>query len=92
MKTKNDSNGMPMGQVISEEIYTMYNEKHEINKQGSVKKKITNKNFSTGQWNEKYFMCNFLDSELDVQGILIADELWNQNDDEENNYYCIGGA
>ena len=75
-----------------EDIYVKSIEEKEINPEDVSKKKEANGNYKTGKWNEKDFKDDKSGKDLDVPGSELDDEQENTgNEDEENNYYSLGG-
>ncbi len=75
----------------SEDIYNQGKKEMELNPEDFSKRKVTNKS-EHGSWNEKDFATDKSGADLDVPGSELddQDELVG-NEDEENNYYSLGG-
>ena len=57
-----------------------------------AKERTTNQNYKAGPWNEKNFRDDMSGSDLDVPGSELDDQQENiGSEDEENNYYSLGG-
>jgi len=105
MKTKNKNTkfpGRPAGNdkkknlqgystyPASEDIYSKYQEKKDVNPEDISKTKEPNDNDGTN--NEKDFNDDVSGSDLDIPGSELDDEQENiGSEDEENNYYSLGG-
>ncbi|MGV9004958.1 hypothetical protein [Flavobacterium sp.] len=74
----------------SEDIYNQFKEETDINPEDISKKKTPNE--KDGTWNEKDFKDVKTGADLDVPGSELDDQQENiGSEDEENNYYSIGG-
>lgn len=74
----------------SEDIYNQAEEETELNPENPLKKKIHNVGYSTP--NEKDFQDDRSGADLDVPGSELDDQQESVgSEDEENNYYSIGG-
>lgn len=74
----------------SEDIYSNYKEEKEINPEDISK--IKKSHDKDGKTNEKDFNDDISGGDLDVPGSELDDEQEKiGNEDEENNYYSIGG-
>lgn len=74
----------------SEDAYSQWKEEKEINPEDITKKKSPNE--KPGKMNEKDFSDDQSGSDLDVPGSELDDEQEAiGNEDEENNYYSLGG-
>lgn len=74
----------------SEDIYVQFKEEKDLNPEDISKKKIPNEKESG--WNEKDFGDLKTGADLDVPGAELDDQQENVgSEDEENNYYSIGG-
>jgi len=74
----------------SEDIYNKYKEEKEINPEDITKFKESNDN--SAKSNEKDFANDKFGSDLDIPGAELDDEQEEiGNEDEENNYYSLGG-
>jgi hypothetical protein len=76
----------------NEDIYNNYQEEKDINPEDISQKKGKNKFGSAWEKNEKSFNDNKSGSDLDVPGSEM-DEMQENfgSEDEENNYYSLGG-
>jgi len=73
-----------------EDIYTQYLVEKEINPEDTSKTKALNNAY--GRRNEKNFNEDMSGSDLDIPGAELDDDQENiGNEDEENNYYSLGG-
>ncbi len=74
----------------SEDIYNQLKQETDLNPEDTSKQKTPNE--LEGMPNEKSFKTNKTGSDLDVPGSDLDDEQENVgSEDEENNYYSIGG-
>ncbi|WP_339838867.1 hypothetical protein [uncultured Flavobacterium sp.] len=74
----------------SEDIYAQFKEEKDLNPEDISKKKTANEKESG--WNEKDFGDLKTGVDLDVPGAELDDQQENVgSEDEENNYYSIGG-
>lgn len=74
----------------SEDVYSKWKEETEINPEDISKKKTPNE--VPGTMNEKSFDDDMSGSDLDVPGSELDDQQEKiGSEDEENNYYSIGG-
>lgn len=74
----------------NEDIYSKYTEETEINPENIIVKKTPN-DTSEGM-NEKSFLQDVSGSDLDIPGSELDDAQENiGSEDEENNYYSLGG-
>ena len=88
-KMKNNLPGYPV-YPDSEDIYRNYQEEKELNPEDISKVKNPNDDYWSN--NEKDFKNDVSGSDLDVPGSELDDEQENiGSEDEENNYYSIGG-
>ena len=89
----NDENNNLKGYPIyppSEDIYSKYQEERDIDPEDITKTKEVNE--KAGAKNEKDFIDDVTGSDLDVPGSELDDEQENIGiEDEENNYYSLGG-
>jgi len=75
---------------VNEDIYNKYQEEKDINPEDTSKTKVSN-NFS-GTNNEKDFNDDMSGNDLDIPGAELDDDQENVgSEDEENNYYSLGG-
>ncbi len=76
----------------SEDIYNNFQEETEINPEDISKKKVTDKNEIIKELSLKDFEGDLSGSDLDIPGSELDNERENiGSEDEENNYYSIGG-
>lgn len=76
----------------SEDIYSNYLEEKDINPEDISEIKEPNENNKGGTSNEKDFNDDVSGSDLDIPGSELDDNMENiGSEDEENNYYSIGG-
>jgi hypothetical protein len=74
----------------SEDIYAQFKEEKDLNPEDITKKKAPNE--KERGWNEKDFGTLKTGADLDVPGAELDDQQENVgSEDEENNYYSIGG-
>ncbi|MCX6305948.1 MAG: hypothetical protein NT040_13380 [Bacteroidetes bacterium] len=75
-----------------EDIYRKYDEEHDVNPEDISKVKFPNEVESDGKNNEKDFRHDVSGNDLDVPGSELDDDEENiGNEDEENNFYSLGG-
>jgi hypothetical protein len=95
MKTKGNKNNHLQGYPLypaSEDVYSKYQEEKDINPEDISKTKDSNENNKAGKSNEKDFNDDMSGSDLDVPGSELDDKQENiGSEDEENNYYSLGG-
>lgn len=107
MKKKDDKSNLPAQQTdkeankntfdsplypAEEDIFNKYKEEENIDPEDISKTKESNKNKTKGKNNEKDFVEDKSGSDLDVPGSELDDKQENAgNEDEENNYYSLGG-
>lgn len=76
----------------NEDIYNKFDKEFDIDPEDISKKKISIKIDNTSQLNEKDFEQDQTGGDLDVPGSELDDDLEDiGSEDEENNYYSIGG-
>lgn len=76
----------------NEDIYSKYHEEKEINPEDITRIKESIKKHKAGTANEKDFNDDESGSDLDVPGSELDDEQEIiGSEDEENNYYSLGG-
>lgn len=76
----------------SEDIYNQFDKEFDIDPENTAKKKEIIKIDKNPTWNEKNFNQDKSGSDLDIPGSELDDEAENNgNEDEENNFYSIGG-
>jgi len=85
----------PIGYQASpagDDIYNKYHEEQDINPEDTSVAKDLNENDSADPNNEKNFRDDETGEDLDVPGSELDDDEENVgNEDEENNYYSLGG-
>ncbi len=75
-----------------EDIYNKLEEEENIDPEDRAKQKTPNQKYSTALGNEKNFSEDLSGADLDVPGSELDDEQEDiGNEDEENNYYSLGG-
>jgi hypothetical protein len=75
-----------------EDIFSKFKEEGNINPEDISKTKELNENDKAGKNNEKDFVEDQSGSDLDVPGSELDDEQEKiGSEDEENNYYSLGG-
>jgi len=88
-KQKTNLDGYPL-YPPSEDIYNRSKEEQDINPEDITKKKIPNE--KPGTKNEKDFKDDLVGDDLDVPGSELDDQQERVgSEDEENNYYSLGG-
>ena len=86
---KEDFPGYPK-YPASEDVYAQLKEESEIDPENPSRMKDSTEN--VGEWNEKSFEEDLVGDDLDVPGSEMDDEQENNGmEDEENNYYSLGG-
>jgi hypothetical protein len=76
----------------NEDIYSKFREEKEINPEDITKKKDLNEDEKVKALHEKYILDEMCGNYLDVPGSELDDEQEKiGSEDEENNYYSIGG-
>ena len=90
-ETKENFPGYPK-YPASQDIYAQFKEESEIDPENPSLLKDSAREMGTGTWNEKNFSEDEVGDDLDVPGSEIDNEQENNGmEDEENNYYSIGG-
>ena len=90
-KTKDELQGYTI-YPESEDIYKKFQEEKDIDPEDTSALKETAKKDKSGSGNEKDFMDDFSGSDLDIPGSELDDNAEDiGNEDEENNYYSLGG-
>lgn len=75
-----------------DDIYNKYKKDKHLDTEDVTKIKVTNENTKIGKNNEKDFDEDFSGNDLDVPGSELDDQQEDiGSEDEENNYYSIGG-
>ena len=88
---KMDLPGYPM-YPAGEDIYKKFKEEGSIDPEDTTKTKSPNEHKNAGEMNEKGFLEDPSGGDLDVPGSELDDPQENVgNEDEENNYYSLGG-
>ena len=88
---KMDLPGYPM-YPAGEDIYKKFKEESNVDPEDPSKTKPPNENKKAGEMNEKDFAEDPSGGDLDVPGSELDDPRENGgNEDEENNYYSLGG-
>lgn len=92
MKKKTNSTKLPEVKKQNEDIERKLQErKNDILSDISHAEK-NDENYQTGPWNEKDFTDDVTGSDLDIPGAELDDDMENiGSEDEENNYYSLGG-
>lgn len=86
---KNNFPGYPL-YPENEDMYRQYQEEKDLNPENISKTKDSNDNSGTN--NEKDFNDDVSGNDLDIPGAELDDNQENiGSEDEENNYYSIGG-
>ncbi|MEY4541324.1 MAG: hypothetical protein RLZZ306_3081 [Bacteroidota bacterium] len=74
----------------NEDIYAKFKEESDINPENPSRMKGSIED--VGEWNEKSFNEDMVGDDLDVPGSEMDNEQENNGmEDEENNYYSLGG-
>lgn len=77
---------------VNEDIYDKYKEEKSVDPENVSETKELIKKSRVGKNNEKDFVEDESGSDLDVPGSELDDQQENiGNEDEENNYYSLGG-
>jgi hypothetical protein len=88
---RNDIKGYPL-YPGNEDIYSKATAEKDLDPEDSSKMKVPNENSKLGGQNEKNFLEDMSGSDLDVPGSEADDDYKKAgNEDEENNYYSLGG-
>jgi hypothetical protein len=88
---KTDTPGYPV-YPVSEDIFTREKEESDLNPEDISRKKALNENPREGKNNEKDSHDDPMGGDLDVPGSDLDDDMEAiGNEDEENNYYSLGG-
>lgn len=91
IENKDDRDGYPF-YPVSEDIYNKSKQEESINPEETLKLKGLNEDDQLIGSNEKDFADDESGSDLDVPGTELDDEDEAiGNEDEENNYYSLGG-
>lgn len=89
-KPISEKNEIDFSYPASEDIYQNYKEEEDIDPENISSTKVLNGNDE--EWNEKSFEDDESGDDLDVPGSELDDEQESVgSEDEENNYYSIGG-
>ncbi len=76
----------------SEDIYSKYEEAGNVNPEEITQSKPPNEDRGAGKNNEKDFIEDVSGADLDVPGSELDEKEGNMgSEDEENNYYSLGG-
>ena len=88
---RNDIKGYPL-YPSGDDIYRKSKEEKDIDPEDILKTKSVNENEKYGKLNEKDFTEDMSGKDLDVPGSELDDKDEDiGNEDEENNYYSLGG-
>jgi hypothetical protein len=94
-KSENNENDAPEGYPLypeTEDIYGKYHKERWINPEDPAKAKEPFDIIKTGTNNEKDFLDDVTGGDLDIPGSELDDDLeFIGSEDEENNYYSLGG-
>jgi hypothetical protein len=93
-ESKNKDNGLPGYPAYpeSEDIYNIYLEESDINPEDINQKKEYSERIKVRKKEVMEFGDEFPDLDLDVPGSELDDDMENiGSEDEENNYYSLGG-
>jgi hypothetical protein len=95
MKISNEANNNLQGYPLypaDEDIYSKCEEEKEINPEDTSSVKESTKKYKVGSPNEKDFNDDVSAGDLDIPGSELDDEQENiGSEDEENNFYSLGG-
>jgi hypothetical protein len=94
LESNNEEDNLPGYPVYNEgeDIYNNYEEEKDIDPEDISKTKEPSQNYKVGIGNEKDFNDDFSGSDLDIPGSELDDEQeYIGSEDEENNYYSLGG-
>ncbi|MES2520051.1 MAG: hypothetical protein V4585_18180 [Bacteroidota bacterium] len=90
-KEKDNFVGYPL-YPASEDIYNKFHEEADIDPEDISQKKFAAEEDEIGEWNEKDFDEDVSGDDLDVPGSELDDDQEAVgSEDEENNYYSLGG-
>ena len=90
-QNNDNQNGYPPYSA-NEDIYSKCQEEKDINPEEPTRTKVSDKNPKNGTFNEKDFDDDLSGSDLDIPGSELDDDLEIiGSEDEENNYYSLGG-
>jgi hypothetical protein len=90
-EVETDLPGYPL-YPASEDIFVKSKEEQNLNPEDTTKTKESGDNDKPGGNNEKDFADDVLGSDLDVPGSELDDDQESiGNEDEENNFYSLGG-
>ena len=90
-KVDNINIGYPL-YPSKDDIYSKSKEERDLDPENPSKKKVANPAAKAGKQNEKDFLDDMVGGDLDVPGSEADDNDKSVgNEDEENNYYSIGG-
>jgi hypothetical protein len=90
----NDKNDTPGYENYpeSEDIYNVYQEETDINPEDIHQMKSSNEKYNAGKSSENDLMDELPEYNLDIPGSELDDDMENiGSEDEENNYYSLGG-
>ncbi|MHB8261435.1 MAG: hypothetical protein ACYDEC_14315 [Bacteroidia bacterium] len=90
-KENNNNTGYPL-YPTKEDIYSKWKEEKDLDPGNPSIKKLVNETVKAGEQNEKNFSEDMVGGDLDILGSEADDDYKNVgNEDEENNYYSLGG-
>jgi len=88
---KNPNLGYPL-YPTKEDVYSKWKEEKDLDPENPSIKKLVNESVKAGKQNEKDFSEDMVGADLDIPGSEADDDYKNVgNEDEENNYYSLGG-
>jgi hypothetical protein len=93
-ESTNSLNNLPGYPIYpeSEDIYNIYLEEKDINPENLQEIKKSNEKYNAGRSPDIYLNDEFPIDELDVPGSELDDDMESiGSEDEENNYYSLGG-
>jgi hypothetical protein len=78
--------------AADEDIYSKFQEEKELNPEDISTNKAPVGNYKSGTRNEKYYNDDLTANDLDIPGSELDDQQEDiGSEDEENNYYSLGG-
>jgi hypothetical protein len=93
-EAKDEAKGLPGYPLYpaNDDIFKRFKEEKSLDPEDTSKTKTPNENGHAGKNNEKDFHDDETGGDLDVPGSELDDKQENNgNEDEENNYYSLGG-
>ena len=93
-ESNNEENNLPGYPIYpeNEDIYNNFMEEKDIDPEDIFKKKESSEKYKVGKSPENVFNDEFTGDDLDIPGSELDDDMENiGSEDEENNYYSLGG-